>query len=33
MKISYAVTVCNEYKEVEKLLSFLFELGALISCI
>ena len=25
MKISYAVTVCNEYKEVEKLLSFLFE--------
>ena len=25
MKISYAVTVCNEHKEIEKLLSFLFE--------
>tara|TARA_B100000902_G_scaffold396418_1_gene457349 strand:- start:718 stop:1344 length:627 start_codon:yes stop_codon:yes gene_type:complete len=25
MKISYAVTVCNEHKEVEKLLNFLFE--------
>jgi len=25
MKISYAITVCNEHKEVEKLLTFLFE--------
>ena len=25
MKISYAITVCNEHKEIEKLLSFLFE--------
>ena len=25
MKISYAVTVCNEHKEIEKLLAFLFE--------
>jgi glycosyltransferase involved in cell wall biosynthesis len=25
MKISYAVTVCNEHKEIEKLLTFLFE--------
>ena len=25
MKISYAVTVCNEHKEIEKLLRFLFE--------
>ena len=25
MKISYAITVCNEHKEIEKLLTFLFE--------
>ena len=25
MKISYAITVCNEHKELDKLLSFLFE--------
>ena len=25
MKISYAITVCNEHKEIEKLLNFLFE--------
>ena len=25
MKISYAITVCNEVKEIEKLLSFLFD--------
>jgi len=25
MKISYAVTVCNEHKEIKKLLTFLFE--------
>ena len=25
MKISYAVTVCNEHKEITKLLAFLFE--------
>ena len=25
MKISYAITVCNEHKELEKLLTFLFE--------
>ena len=25
MKISYAVTICNEHKEIEKLLAFLFE--------
>ena len=25
MKISYAITVCNEHKEVNKLLTFLFE--------
>ena len=25
MKISYAITVCNEHKEVDKLLTFLFE--------
>tara|TARA_R110001599_G_scaffold53159_2_gene148568 strand:- start:3 stop:629 length:627 start_codon:yes stop_codon:yes gene_type:complete len=25
MKISYAITVCNEHKEVERLLTFLFE--------
>ena len=25
MRISYAVTVCNEHKEIEKLLTFLFE--------
>jgi len=25
MKISYAVTVCNEHKEIDKLLTFLFE--------
>ena len=25
MKISYAITVCNEHKEIEKLLRFLFE--------
>jgi len=25
MQISYAITVCNEHKEVEKLLSFLFQ--------
>ena len=25
MKISYAITVCNEHKEVKKLLTFLFE--------
>ena len=25
MKISYAITVCNEHKEVEKLLTFLFK--------
>ena len=25
MKISYAITVCNEHKEVEKLLTFLFD--------
>ena len=25
MKISYAITVCNEHKELKKLLEFLFE--------
>ena len=25
MKISYAITVCNEHKEIDKLLNFLFE--------
>ena len=25
MKISYAITVCNEHKELDKLLTFLFE--------
>ena len=25
MKISYAITVCNEHKEIERLLTFLFE--------
>ena len=25
MKISYAITVCNEHKEIDKLLTFLFE--------
>ena len=25
MKISYAITVCNEHKEIQKLLTFLFE--------
>ena len=25
MKISYAITVCNEYKELDKLLKFLFQ--------
>ena len=25
MKISYAITVCNEHKEIKKLLTFLFE--------
>ena len=25
MKISYAITVCNEIKEIERLLTFLFE--------
>ena len=25
MKISYAITVCNEHKEIEKLLTCLFE--------
>ena len=25
MKISYAITVCNEHKEITKLLNFLFE--------
>ena len=25
MKITYAITVCNEHKEIEKLLTFLFE--------
>ena len=25
MKISYAITVCNEHKEINKLLTFLFE--------
>ncbi len=25
MKISYAITVCNEHREIEKLLTFLFE--------
>ena len=25
MKISYAITVCNEHKELKKLLTFLFE--------
>ena len=25
MKISYAITVCNEHKEINKLLNFLFE--------
>ena len=25
MKISYAITVCNEHKELDKLLKFLFE--------
>ena len=25
MKISYAITVCNEHNEIEKLLTFLFE--------
>ena len=25
MKISYAITACNEHKELDKLLSFLFE--------
>ena len=25
MKISYAITVCNEHKELKKLLAFLFE--------
>ena len=25
MKLSYAITVCNEHKEVKKLLTFLFE--------
>ena len=25
MKISYSITVCNEHKEIEKLLTFLFE--------
>ena len=25
MKISYAITVCNEHKEIERLLAFLFE--------
>ena len=25
MKISYAITVCNEHREIKKLLTFLFE--------
>ena len=25
MRISYAITVCNEHKEIEKLLTFLFK--------
>ena len=25
VKISYAITVCNEHKEINKLLTFLFE--------
>ena len=31
MKISYAITVCNEHKEIERLLTFLFEHSIIIT--